>query len=106
MKTPLTPSPLVDPITRVLAAIKHVHKAFGPPGNYGYGTIEGNALFELYEANNALSDYKPINLEVCACLAACKAMLASMAGPDDCTIMANYVHPATAALAKEQELKP
>lgn len=106
MKTPLTPYPLLDPISRVLAAINHVHKAFGPPGNFGYSSKEGNALFELYEAHNALSHYQPINREVCDCLAACKAMLASMAGPDDCTIMANYVNPATAALAKEQELKP
>lgn len=28
--------------------ITEVKRAFGAPGDYGYGTAEGNALYELY----------------------------------------------------------
>lgn len=37
-------------LEKALAAIEAVHKAFGAPGDYGYGTREGDALFELYKA--------------------------------------------------------
>lgn len=56
MKTSLTTE--TDPVLRAMAAIKHVRKAFGPPGEYGYGSKQGDALFELYEAHNALGDFQ------------------------------------------------
>lgn len=57
MKTPLTPKTPVHSISRALLAIHHVHKAFGPPGEYGYHTPQGDALWELYEANNELGEF-------------------------------------------------
>lgn len=41
------------------AAIRNIKKAFGAPGDYGYGTPRGDALFDAYkvaiEARSALS---------------------------------------------------
>lgn len=37
-----------------LEAINAVHRAFGAPGNFGYGTKEGDALFALYRARSEL----------------------------------------------------
>ncbi len=36
-------------LEKALAAIEAVHTAFGAPGDYGYSTREGAALFELYK---------------------------------------------------------
>jgi hypothetical protein len=30
--------------------INSIHKAFGAPGDHGYGTPEGKALYELYKS--------------------------------------------------------
>lgn len=37
-----------------LEQIHAVHKAFGAPGDYGYETRQGKALYGLYRAGNAL----------------------------------------------------
>jgi len=37
-----------------LEAINEVHRAFGAPGNFGYSTKEGKALFILYQARSEL----------------------------------------------------
>ena len=37
-----------------LEQIHEIHKAFGAPGDYGYSTKEGKALFGLYRAGNDL----------------------------------------------------
>ena len=37
-------------------AIAAVHRAFGAPGDYGYGTPKGDALFELYKQRAAIAD--------------------------------------------------
>lgn len=34
-------------LTKALEAIKKAHTAFGAPGDYGYGTPQGDALFGL-----------------------------------------------------------
>lgn len=34
----------------LLKAIKQIKAAFGAPGDYGYGTKEGDALYNLYKA--------------------------------------------------------
>jgi hypothetical protein len=39
----------------VSAAIDAVHKAFGAPGDYGYGTPKGDALMALYRSQIAIS---------------------------------------------------
>lgn len=36
-------------------AIKAIHKAFGAPGDYGYGTAQGQALFDLYKVEAAIA---------------------------------------------------
>lgn len=41
---------LVETLQRAAAAIDQVHAAFGAPGDYGYGTRQGDALFALYKA--------------------------------------------------------
>lgn len=46
---------LLVAINRHSAAVLAVRKAFGPPGEYGYGHPEGKALRELYDAHNALN---------------------------------------------------
>ncbi len=43
-----------DLIAEVHGAIREVKRAFGAPGDYGYGTREGNALLRLYQAQCAL----------------------------------------------------
>lgn len=52
--------------TRMMAAVKAVRKAFGPPGDYGYSCKEGKALCELYDAHNALCDTIPDEPEAVA----------------------------------------
>ncbi|MCP4561973.1 MAG: hypothetical protein GY873_08560 [Bosea sp.] len=37
-------------------AIDAVRRAFGAPGDHGYDTAEGKALFELYKQRAALAD--------------------------------------------------
>jgi len=39
-----------------LSAIIQVHKAFGAPGNYGYGHPEGEALAHLYNCTRSLAE--------------------------------------------------
>ena len=42
---------LPDPISLLAAldaAIRDLHAAFGAPGDYGYGTPEGDALYKVY----------------------------------------------------------
>lgn len=36
-------------LTRILDAIAEVHKVFGAPGDFGYETPQGIALFRLYK---------------------------------------------------------
>lgn len=38
-----------DLLAKIETAIKDVHKAFGAPGDYGYDTPQGDALFALYK---------------------------------------------------------
>lgn len=49
-------------LTRISDAIADVHKAFGAPGDFGYETPQGVALFRLYklrpELIEALSEEK------------------------------------------------
>ena len=42
---------------KALAAISATHKAFGAPGDYGYGTREGDALFNLSRVEAELHNY-------------------------------------------------
>ena len=37
-------------------AITRIHKAFGAPGDYGYGTPKGDALQALYASLNQASE--------------------------------------------------
>ena len=46
-------------ITRITAAIQSLHKAFGAPGDYGYETAKGKALYELYALHRDLVAAKP-----------------------------------------------
>lgn len=43
-------------IIAVLEAIEQVRRAFGAPGDHGYGTREGQALYKLYMARPGLHD--------------------------------------------------
>lgn len=43
-------------IARCSDAIDCAHGAFGPPGDYGYETREGKALFALYRLRPELRD--------------------------------------------------
>lgn len=36
-------------LEKALSTIRAIHKAFGAPGDYGYGTSQGQALFDLYK---------------------------------------------------------
>lgn len=38
----------------LLNAVEKVWRAFGAPGDHGYGTREGDALFALYSARSNL----------------------------------------------------
>ena len=38
----------IEFLQKISAAIDACHKAFGAPGDYGYGTPKGDALFALY----------------------------------------------------------
>lgn len=42
-------------ISRTANAIAEVKKAFGAPGDFGYGTPEGRALLELYNLRPVLN---------------------------------------------------
>lgn len=46
-------------LTTARLAIYSVHKTFGAPGDYGYGTPQGDALKELYDAFNKISALPP-----------------------------------------------
>lgn len=49
---------------RLVEAVNATLKAFGAPGDHGYGTPEGQALFELHKARAALprrEGRKPLN---------------------------------------------
>lgn len=43
-------------LVAVRDAIDAAHRAFGAPGDYGYGTPQGDALFELYKQRAAVAD--------------------------------------------------
>jgi hypothetical protein len=43
-------------LVSVRQAVDAVHGAFGAPGEYGYDTPEGLALFELYKQRAAVAD--------------------------------------------------
>lgn len=45
-------------INRQGKAVVEMHKRFGPPGDYGYGSTQGKAILELYDSHNALLDAK------------------------------------------------
>lgn len=53
----------VDPLTSAIAstidAIEQIKRAFGAPGDHGYGTPEGDALFALYRSYAALQADPP-----------------------------------------------
>ena len=40
---------------KALAAMHGIHKAFGAPGDYGYGTRKGDALNDLYASSGGLA---------------------------------------------------
>lgn len=46
----------MDPTQQTMDAIMAVHKAFGAPGDYGYGTKQGDALLALYQAHDGLAN--------------------------------------------------
>lgn len=43
-------------LVSVRQAIDTVHSTFGAPGDHGYDTPEGKALFELYKQRAAVAD--------------------------------------------------
>lgn len=43
-------------LVSVRQAIDATLRAFGAPGDYGYGTPQGDALFELYKQRAAVAD--------------------------------------------------
>jgi hypothetical protein len=43
-------------LVAVRDAIDAIHRAFGAPGDHGYGTPQGDALFELYKQRAAVAD--------------------------------------------------
>lgn len=43
-------------LVAVRDAIDAIRRAFGAPGDYGYGTPQGEALFELYKQRAAVAD--------------------------------------------------
>lgn len=47
---------LLDAAKAAVEKMDALHKAFGAPGDYGYGTKEGDALFELCRAAIELSN--------------------------------------------------
>lgn len=46
---------LLESCKKALAAIHSVYKAFGAPGDYGYGTPKGDALNSLYGSSGGLA---------------------------------------------------
>lgn len=44
-------------LARVHTAVEAVRRAFGPPGDYGYGTREGDSLRQLYDLRPAISQH-------------------------------------------------
>ena len=46
--------PLLDNLRSLDECINRIHGAFGAPGDYGYATLKGAALFELYRAQPPL----------------------------------------------------
>lgn len=51
---PISPDAGRNLLNQASAAIAEVHKAFGAPGDYGYESREGKALYLLYRAFNAI----------------------------------------------------
>lgn len=43
-------------LVAVRDAIDAIRRAFGAPGDHGYGTPQGDALFELYKQRAAVAD--------------------------------------------------
>jgi hypothetical protein len=43
-------------LVAVRDAIDAIHRAFGAPGDHGYDTLQGDALFELYKQRAAVAD--------------------------------------------------
>lgn len=66
-------------LQRVVDAIHDIHAAFGAPGDYGYETPKGKALYALYQVNNAVDARRkepattdaPLEDRLADCLAAC-----------------------------------
>lgn len=48
------PEPLRPHVVEIRAAIDEIKRVFGAPGDHGYGTPEGEALFRLFRAQVAL----------------------------------------------------
>ena len=61
---PVQCSDLLAAAERTQRAIVAIRKAFGPPGEYGYGSNQGKALCELYDSCNALADARAEHREV------------------------------------------
>ncbi len=61
-------------------ATLRIHKAFGAPGDYGYGTPKGDALQGLYAALNAASGVgkKARAGELKMCMSTCRQALADL----------------------------
>ncbi len=49
----------LEALRRVSRLIDEVHKAFGAPGDYGYGTPQGEALYRLYEYQHGIQQIVP-----------------------------------------------
>lgn len=45
---------LIDRLDEVVEQIDALKKAFGAPGDYGYGTASGDALYQLYLSGASL----------------------------------------------------
>ncbi|WP_438671013.1 hypothetical protein [Pseudogemmobacter sonorensis] len=46
--------PVQSELHELLDAVEKVWRAFGAPGDHGYGTREGDAVFALYSARSKL----------------------------------------------------
>lgn len=46
----------VDMLEDVVEQIEDLRKAFGAPGDYGYGTASGQALYALYQSGISIRD--------------------------------------------------
>lgn len=66
-------------LQRVVDVVNDVHTAFGAPGDFGYETLKGRALYALYQARNAVAALTdepdgtdaPLEDRLANCLAEC-----------------------------------